>query len=72
MSALEIIDQLLRLNAAEREAVQRRLDEIDATAPLSLEEKRLIDARMAAYRQNPSDVQSWAVATAEIRGQLGL
>lgn len=39
---------------------------------LSPEEKRLIDERVAAYRQNPGAGVSWAVAEADIRKQLGM
>jgi hypothetical protein len=31
--------------------IRSRLDDIEAAAPLSPEEKRLIDERVAAYRQ---------------------
>jgi hypothetical protein len=72
MSTTEILAQLSRLTPAEREAVRSRLDDIDAAAPLSAEEKRLIDERVAAYRQNPGAGVSWAVAEADIRKQLGL
>ena len=72
MSTTEILAQLPRLTAEERDAVRSRLDDIDAAAPLSPEEKRLIDERVAAYRQNPGAGVSWAVAEAAIRKQLGL
>ena len=72
MSTTEILAQLPRLTAAERDAVRARLDDIDAAAPLSPEEKRLIDERVTAYRQNPCSGVSWAVAEAEIRKQHGL
>jgi len=72
MSTTEILAQLPRLTAEEREAVRARLDDIDAAAPLLPEEKRLIDERVAAYRQNPGSVVSWAAAEAEIRKRHGL
>ena len=72
MSTAEILAQLPRLTPADREMVRARLDDIDATAPLSPEEKRLVDERVAAYRQNPGGGVSWAVAEAEIRKQIGL
>lgn len=72
MSTTEILAQLPRLTPAERDAVRARLDDIDAAAPLTPEEKRLIDERVAAYRQNPGASVAWAVAEADIRKQLGL
>ena len=72
MSTSEILAQLPRLTPAERELVRSRLDDIDAAAPLSPEEKRIIDERVAAYRQNPGASIPWAVAEADIRKQLGL
>jgi hypothetical protein len=72
MSATEILAQLPRLTSAERASVRSRLDEIEAFEPASAEEKQLIDARVAAYRQNPDAGTTWQVAEAEIRQQLGL
>ncbi len=62
----------LKLIPAERKRIRSRLDDIDAAAPPSPEEKKLIDERVAAYRQNPAAGASWAVAEADIRKQLGL
>lgn len=72
MSTTEILNQLPRLTPAEREAVRTRLDDIDAAAPLTPEEKRLIAERVAAYRQNPGASVTWAVAEADIRKKLGM
>lgn len=72
MSTTEILAQLPRLTTAEREAVRARLDDIDSTAPLTPEEKLLVDERVASYRQNPNSGVSWAVAEDKIRKQLGL
>ena len=72
MSTTEILAELIRLTPAEREVVRSRLDAIDAAAPVSAEEKRLIDERVAAYRQNPGASVSWVVAESDIRKQLGL
>jgi hypothetical protein len=72
MSTSEIPAQLPRLTPEEREAVRARLDDIDAAAPLSSEGKRIIDERVAAYRQNPGDGVSWAVTEADMRKQLSL
>jgi hypothetical protein len=72
MSTTEILAELSRLTPSEREAVRSRLDDLDAAAPLSPEEKRLVDERVAAYRQNPAAAVSWAVAEADIRKQHGM
>ena len=72
MSTAEILAQLPRLTSADREMVRARLDDIDSAAPLSPEEKRLVDERVTAYRQNPGAGVSWAVAEAEVRKQIGL
>jgi hypothetical protein len=72
MSATEILDQLPRLCPEERETVRSRLDEIDAMAPPTPEEARLIAERVAAYRQNPDASTTWRVAETAIRQQLRL
>jgi hypothetical protein len=72
MSTTEILAQLPTLTPADREKVRSQLDAIDAAAPLSPEEKRLVDQRVAAYRQNPGAAVTWAVAEGEIRKELGL
>lgn len=67
MSTTEILAELSRLTPTEREAVRSRLDDLDAAAPLSPEEKRLVDERVAAYRQNPGAAVTWAVAEADLQ-----
>jgi len=72
MSTTEILAQLPRLTPEERDLVRSRLDDIDSSAPLTPAEKKFVDQRVAAYRQNPDAGVSWAVAEAEIRKQIGL
>lgn len=72
MSTTEILAQLPTLTPADRDRVRSQLDAIDSAAPLSSDEKRLVDQRVAAYRQNPGAVVSWAVAEEEVRKQIGL
>lgn len=72
MSTTEILEQLARLTPAEREAIRSRLDDLEAAAPLSAEEQRLLDERVAAYRRNPAAGISWQVAEADIRKDLRL
>jgi hypothetical protein len=72
MSTTEILAQLSRLSAADRDAIRSQLDAIDSAAPPSPEEKRLIEARMTAYRAAPERSVPWAVAETEVRKELGL
>ena len=72
MSTTEIIEQLARLTPAEREAIRSRLDDLEAAAPLSTEEQRLVDERVAAHRRNPAAGIAWQVAEADIRKDLRL
>ena len=72
MSTTEILAQLPALTPADREKIRSQLDALDAAAPLSSEETRVIEERVAAYRQNPGSSVSWAVAEEEIRKQIGL
>ena len=72
MSTLDILAQLPTLTPADREKVRAQLDAIDSAEPLSADEKRLIDQRVTAYRQNPGASVSWAAAEEDIRKQAGL
>ena len=72
MSTTEILAQLPRLSAKEREAVRSQLDALDSAAPLTAEEKRLIAARVSSYRAKPEKAVTWMVAEPEIRRELGL
>lgn len=66
------MNALTKLSPAQRELVRSRLDALDEAEPLSPEERRLVADRLAAYRQRPDDVESWAVAETDIRKHLGL
>jgi hypothetical protein len=72
MSTTEILAQLPALTPADREKIRSQLDAIDSAAPVTPEEKRLIDDRVAAYQKNPDATVSWAVAEDEIRKKIGL
>ena len=72
MSTSEILAQLHRLTPAERDLVRSRLDDLEAAAPLSPQEQKIVDERVAAYRAKPDATLSWAVAEADIRKELGL
>lgn len=53
MSTSEILARLPMLTPDERERIRSRLDALDSATPVSPEEMRLIDERVAAYRDNP-------------------
>jgi hypothetical protein len=72
MSTSDILAQLPTLTPADREKIRAQLDAIDSAAPLSAEEKQLVDQRVSAYRHNPGATVSWAVAEEEIRKRVGL
>jgi hypothetical protein len=72
MSTSDILAQLPTLTPAGREKIRAQLDAIDSAAPLSAEEKQLVDERVSAYRQNPGAPVSWAVAEEDIRKRVGL
>jgi hypothetical protein len=72
MGTSEILAQLPTLTSADREKIRSQLDAIDSAAPLSTEEKRLVEERVAAYRRNPGASVSWAVAEEEVRKQVGM
>jgi hypothetical protein len=66
------MDALKKLSPAQREVVRTRLDVLDEAEPLSPNERRIVEERLAAYRQRPEDVEPWAVAEADTRKQPGL
>jgi len=76
MSKAEILAQLPKLTAAERQEVRRKLTQIDseewldANEPLTDTEKALLDARLAAYEKDPDAGSSWEEVEARIRARL--
>ncbi len=76
MSKTEIVAELAKLTPAEREEIRLKLAELDGTPwddqedPLTDREKVLLDARLAAYQQDPDGGSSWAEVEARIRTKL--
>ena len=76
MSKAEILAQLPKLTAVERQEVRRKLTQIDseewldANEPLTDTEKALLDARLAAYEKDPDAGSSWEEVEARIRARL--
>ncbi len=76
MSKAEILTELQKLTAAERQEIRlhlARLDGeqwLDADDPLTDAEKALLDARLAAYEKDPEAGSSWAEVEARIKAKL--
>jgi broad specificity phosphatase PhoE len=75
MSKAEIIAELTRLSAEERAEIRARLDELEADgwldgAELSDDDKRALDAELAAYQKSPDEGSSWDDVRARIEAKL--
>ena len=76
MSKVEILEELPRLTAQERQEIRRKLIELDddewldADDPLTDEEKTLLEARLAAYEKDPDIGTSWDEVEARIHARL--
>ncbi len=71
MSKVEILGELPKLSAEEREEVRLKLAELDREewlddGELTDEEKRLIDARLDACERHPGSFVAWEEAKAKI------
>jgi putative addiction module component (TIGR02574 family) len=77
MSKSEILSELPRLTREERYEIRVKLAEMDSDewldedAPLSVEDKALIEARMEAHEKNPGTALSWEDFDARLRRRLG-
>ena len=76
MSKTEILEELPNLTKLERQEIQLRLTELDAedwqddADPLTANEKALLDARLAAYANDPDAGSSWEEVENRIRARL--
>lgn len=75
MSKTEILDQLPKLNTAERFEIFSFLWDLDGKdffldQQPSAEEKYLLDQAIAEYTANPQDVSSWEEVESRILAQL--
>jgi putative addiction module component (TIGR02574 family) len=76
MSKADILAELPKLTPAERQEVRLKLARLDGEAwldagdPLTDTEKALLDARLAAYEQDPNAGSSWEEVEARIRARL--
>jgi len=76
MSKADILAALPQLTPAERQEVRLKLARLDGEAwldsgdPLTDAEKALLDARLAAYEQDPHAGSSWEEVESRIRARL--
>lgn len=77
MSIAEIVEELPKLSAEDRDELRLRLLELDreiwtdASDPLTDSEKALLDARLAAYRKDPDAGSSWECVELRLLVTLG-
>ena len=76
MSKAEILDELPKLTKMERQEIRLRLAELDSEDwlddedPLTIQEKALLEARLAAYAKDPDAGSSWEEVEGRIRARL--
>lgn len=77
MSKTQILQELPKLNADERQEIRVKLNELDGISgdtwigdELTEDEKGILDTRLAEYEKNPNAGDSWEEVEARIRGQL--
>ncbi len=77
MRKAEILQELPKLTKEERHEIRVRLAEMDSDgwldqdAPLTDEEKALIEARLEAHEKNPESALPWDQFDARLRRRLG-
>lgn len=76
MSKTEILEELPKLTKTERQEIRLRLPELDSDDwldnedPLTVQEKALLEARLAAYPQDPDAGSTWEEVEGRIRARL--
>jgi hypothetical protein len=77
MSTTEILEQLPKLTKTQRQEIRLRLAELDSNdwldneEPLTVHEKALLEARLAAYAKDPDAGSTWEEVEGRIRARLG-
>jgi putative addiction module component len=78
MSKTEILKELPKLTKTERQEIRLRLAELDSgddwlddEEPLTVHEKALLEARLAAYAKDPDAGSTWEEVEGRIRARLG-
>ena len=76
MSKTEILEELPKLTKTERQEIRLRLAELDSDDwlddedPLTVQEKALLDARLAAYAKDLDAGSTWRHVEGRIRTRL--
>jgi putative addiction module component (TIGR02574 family) len=76
MSKTEILDELPKLTKIERQEIRLRLAELDSEDwlddedPLTIHERALLEARLAAYAKDPEAGSTWEEVEGRIRARL--
>ena len=76
MSEAEILEELPKLTKTERQEICLRLAELDSDdwlddeEPLTVHEKALLEARLAAYAKDPDAGSTWEEVECRIRTRL--
>jgi putative addiction module component len=77
MSKTEILEELPKLTKTDRQEIRLRLAELDSDdwlddeEPLTIHEKALLEARLAAYTKDPDAGSTWEEVEDRIRARLG-
>lgn len=77
MSKADILSELPKLTATEREEIRLRLAEIDGVEwldqddPLTDAEKALIESRLAAHEKDPASAIPWEEFRSRLKRRLG-
>ena len=76
MSKTEILEELPKLTKMERQEIRLRLAEIDSDdwldneEPLTVQEKALLEARLASYAKDPDAGSTWEEVEGRIRARF--
>jgi len=76
MSKTEILEELPKLTKTERQEIRLKLAELDGDDwldgedPLTIHEKAILEARLAAYAKDPEAGSTWEVVEGRVRDRL--
>jgi putative addiction module component (TIGR02574 family) len=76
MSKAEILEELPKLTAEDRQEIRQKLNEIDGDAwldaedPLTDDAKAILEVRLEAYEREPDAGSSWEKVEARIQSRI--